>query len=348
MRSISFAFLSASLLHASGPVSQDAFREENPFYVKGEFLFWKLVQAGQDFVASKDYFVPGSTETTVRNTGSFALQGTVFEQKYGWEPGFRLAAGYHFPRGDWTVSATYTAYNTLSFNRVNRPEVPYGSIRGTNNTQAGLVQFLATATSKTQFHYRLFNVDLETFYRPLKNLEVRLSVGAAEARATQFWKSILLAVDQGISLTIANNQYKWKYRGFGMTVGGAIGSQLGAGFNLEVNGKGGAFYGPYQTRTLTVFGNFTQPALFPQTNVMSPKLDQLAWLTQLGANLSWSYDWKSVGIALSVGYEANILQGINSVYSSPVPTNNGGSKTYAFTDAAINLQGLNASASLAY
>jgi hypothetical protein len=319
---------------------------DNPFYLEGEFLWWTMMQSGQDYVASKDYFVPGSTETTSSNTGAFTTQGEIFEQNYGWKPGMRLIGGYHFKDTNWTIQADYTAYNNASFQRQNRPDAPYGSLRGVNNNQPGGIQFANTATSKTVFHYRLGREHLQAVYAPTKDLEMSFLIGLAETSMNQVWRSTF--VQLGETTPYSNNIYKWKYRGVGMNVGGGLNYYLGKGFEVGGDLAQGALYGPFETKTIWVFWNQGNALAVLNTNVASPKEMELLWLTQMSATIAWSYDWNRVGMKLAVGYEASILNGPNVVYSSAGFSASGAPKGLFFSDAPINLQGLVASAGLAF
>ena len=338
------------------------------FILSGDFLWWKVDEAGLDYAFSKNFPVLQYTSSSQPASG---LAGKEHRGTFKWSPGFRVGLGYQFANTPWTLQAEYTRFTSENTNKAHVPAFngvqtfttanPDGStspasapISTLNNTTSG---FLETSPEKARSHlnFKYNLVDLNFIKHLFSNSSFVLSpyFGVEGAFINQKWnvKYYSFPFIGSVPVTIANRQTyasKWDFKGGGIDVGVNIDWYWGAGFSCYATAAAAAFYGTYH-HSLSAK---TTPAYVDVYQDVSEKECRTAQRTQLSAGIEWSYSCSAQAFSLFAGWEFNTLYNLmqNYRFAEAGSTNATGlaggntiptySKPRALDKSDIHLQGL--------
>ncbi|SRR5579862_318494 len=349
-------------------------------FSRAEFLYWKLDQAGNDYVIHKK---EGTTALVADNelvlscpTGSggaavctFPLEpltgmfGKVHAVNFKWNPGFRVALGYRFARDLWELSGVYTYYYTESSDHV-KAEHFYGDNHAASFPQAEVLSptfdvaldTVILAKAHGHFWYHIGDIELARQFC----LTPMISMGFVVGPTVAFIKQRIhltfadnFFTDMGPSGIATPSQFSfihldWNYDGGGVKLGVDSRWNLGGGFNLQFGGALSSVYGIYtnslkqvrQASTVTVPIG-SPPSTGGTASDVTITTGRVAFATRLLGGLEWNKAFRSFNLEAYVNYELNTWFNLTDQYR-PRFSNQVTPTLRDFQDAPLNLQGITA------
>ncbi len=271
--------------------------EEKPaFFIKGDFLYWRIEEGELDFVHND------STGLTSATGGLGDLEHATYE----WNPGFKAALEYRIKSDMWKFEGHYTFFNPSSTKTILRPAGK--TITGT--FPQFTVNPMEKATSHISFQGHFFDLLLSRVFTVTPKIHINFFNGLEGCWIKQNWGITYFGEAPGNTNT--KIKPKWRFKGVGIKSGLLADWLMGKGFNWTMQGAISEIFGNYDNRIKTI-------RQYPTTGVNLTlqfiHYDDFRLVTHfqflMGPSWEGQYNWG--GIRLFIGYELNNWLNIHEI-----------------------------------
>jgi hypothetical protein len=364
------------VVYAEDPAKSSSQQKQTPlnqsvWFAFGEFLWWKLDETGLDYAVHKKQgtaVLERGPPTGALNSGAVdGLVGKVHRINFDWNPGFRAALGYRFPRDLWELSGIYTYYFTSDSDHVNAshfyPDSTVLSIADaeiiTPTIDPALNDVVIGARASGHFWYHIADVELARQFKLTDYIALRFFVGPTAAWIQQ--KFHVVYFDQyftnptpiGTIGTFATpsqysyNDFNWRFEGAGIKLGVDSSWKLGYSFNLLCGAAFSSIYGSYKSVTKAhdeashVPGTFIPGSVGGLINDATFRQGRVIYGARLKGGLEWVHRCRCWDWSVYAKYELNTWFNLTDQYRPDV-INQVFPHVRVLQTPPLNLQGLTA------
>jgi hypothetical protein len=344
------AYLKEDAVESSIPQERPCLHatHERGIFASGQFLYWKLDEVGLDFVVHKKQgtavYVDPLTSRTVDQ-----WVGKVHQVNFDWNPGFRAALGYRFPRDLWELGAVYTYYYTSASEKIKTtyfyPLDAPNTIPDAEALAPTLprdIHQLIFAKASAHFWYHVGDVELGREFALTRYIWGRFVVGGKGAWIKQKFH---VKMADGTSPTPEQfefNDFNWKFEGGGAKIGFDSHWALGCGLKLVFGGELASLYGLYENR---MKGHIQPSPVVPGGVVADTRIKEgkVVYTSRLSGGVELSWWFRGWNVALFGNYELNTWFNLTDQYRDVSAASPAAGNAYrSLQTPPLNLQGATA------